>query len=155
MKIWVDILNRHNLKKQNFTFFLGLSVAVDIFTLVCISIERYLAICRPLLILKLQSIRFANLLNKCILFLIWSSGLLIALPNLYIYNLCSLPTPGRFKCEKAPPQGFEEQLYMIALDGNEKKQRFWFKENFYFSFLFCDTNNCHDCFIYINYLENV
>ncbi|CAF3384642.1 unnamed protein product [Rotaria socialis] len=94
----------------------GLSVAVDVFTLVCISIERYLAICRPLLILKLQSIRFSDLLNAFILLLIWSLGFLIALPNLYMYNLCSLPKPGRFKCEKTSPQEFDEQIYMIALD---------------------------------------
>ena len=103
---------------MKFDFFcLGLSVAVDVFTLVCISIERYLAICRPLLILKLQSIRYANLLNSCILFLIWLSGLLIAMPNVYMYNLCSLPKLGRFKCEKTSPQEFDERLYMLALDG--------------------------------------
>ncbi len=100
---------------------------MDVFTLVCISIERYLAICRPLLILKLQSIRFANLLNTCILLLIWSLGLLIALPNLYMYNLCSLPKPGRFKCEKTVPQEFDERFYMVALDGKRilsKKNKF-------------------------------
>lgn len=100
-----------------FFLFVGLSVAVDVFTLVCISIERYLAICRPLLIIKLQSLRFATLLNACILFLIWSAGLLIALPNLYMYNLCSLPKPGRFKCEKTAPHQFDERLYMVAVDG--------------------------------------
>ena len=96
---------------------LGLSVAVDIFTLVCISVERYIAICRPLLILKLQSLRFANLFNALILFLIWSIALLIALPNIFIYNLCSLPKPGRFKCEKVNPIYFDERLYMVALVG--------------------------------------
>ncbi|CAF0909596.1 unnamed protein product [Rotaria sordida] len=94
----------------------GLSVAVDVFTLVCISIERYLAICRPLLILKLQSVRFSNLVNAVILFSTWSLGLLTALPNLYMYNLCSLPTPGRYKCEKTSPQEFDEKYYMITLD---------------------------------------
>ncbi len=113
---------------------------MDVFTLVCISIERYLAICRPLLILKLQSLRFANLLNGCILFFIWLSGLLIALPNLYMYDWCSLPKPGRFKCEKTIPQEFDERVYMVALDGNafsskkEKKRKnsFVFLLAFYF-----------------------
>ncbi|CAF1093162.1 unnamed protein product [Adineta steineri] len=94
----------------------GLVVAVDVFTLVCISIERYLAICRPLLILKLQSVRFANLLTGIILLFIWLLGLLIALPNVYMYNLCSLPTPGRFKCEKTSPKIFDERIYMVTLD---------------------------------------
>ncbi|CAF4758934.1 unnamed protein product [Rotaria sp. Silwood1] len=93
-----------------------LSVAVDVFTLVCISVERYLAICHPLLTIKLQSLRFTNFLNGVILFLIWILGLLTALPNISIYNLCSLPQPGRFKCEKVKPQDFDERLYMVALD---------------------------------------
>jgi hypothetical protein len=136
--------------------FVGLSVAVDIFTLVCISIERYLAICRPLFILKLQSIRFSNLLNICILFLIWSLGLLIALPNLFMHNLCSLPKPGRFKCEKIATNEFDERIYMVALDGNIFQTKFQSKKRiFFFSFLFCDTNGCHDCSIYINNMENV
>ena len=96
---------------------LGLSVAVDVFTLVCISVERYLAICRPLLILKLQSIDCSGLFNGLILILIWSLGLLIALPNLFMYNLCSLPQLGRFKCEKTSLKQFDERVYMITLLG--------------------------------------
>ncbi|CAF1191253.1 unnamed protein product [Adineta steineri] len=94
----------------------GLSVAVDVFTLVCISVERYIAICRPLLILKLQSLRFANFFNGLILFLIWTLSLLSALPNIPMYNLCSLPKPGKFKCEKVNPQYFDERYYMVVLD---------------------------------------
>lgn len=93
----------------------GLSVAVDVFTLVCISVERYIAICRPLLILQLQSLRFASLFNGLIIFLIWLIGLLTALPNIPMYNLCSLPKPGRFKCEKVNPEYFDEKIYMVAL----------------------------------------
>lgn len=105
--------------RSTFVLFMliGLSVAVDIFTLVCISVERYIAICRPLLILKLQSLRFSNFLNGFILFLIWFLALLTALPNVFIYNLCSLPKPGRFKCEKVQPIYFDERFYMIALLG--------------------------------------
>ena len=97
-------------------FLLGLSVAVDVFTLVCISVERYIAICRPLLILQLQSLRFGNLFNALILFFIWFVALLTALPNLLMYTLCSLPTIGRFKCEKVHPKSFDERIYMISLD---------------------------------------
>lgn len=92
-------------------------MAVDVFTLVCISVERYIAICRPLLILQLQSLRFASLFNGLIIFLIWLIGLLTALPNIPMYNLCSLPKPGRFKCEKVNPEYFDEKIYMVALVG--------------------------------------
>lgn len=102
-----------------FLYLIGLSVAVDIFTLVCISVERYIAICRPLLILKLQSLKFSNLLNGFILFFIWFLALLTALPNIFIYNLCSLPKPGRFKCEKIKAVYFDERFYMVALLGKE------------------------------------
>jgi hypothetical protein len=117
-------------------YFLGLSVAVDVFTLVCISVERYIAICRPLLILKLQSLRFANFFNGLILFLIWTLGLLTALPNIPIYNLCSLPKSGKFKCEKVNPQNFDERYYMIALDGKNiySKKRNKSKNSFIFFF---------------------
>ena len=100
-----------------FFFSSGLSVAVDVFTLVCISIERYLAICHPLLILNLQTVRFSNLLNALVLFLIWFLGLLTALPNLYIHSLRSLLKSGRFKCERVTAQGFNEKVYMVALVG--------------------------------------
>jgi hypothetical protein len=112
-------------------YFLGLSVAVDVFTLVCISVERYIAICRPLLILKLQSLRFANFFNGLILFLIWTLGLLTALPNIPIYNLCSLPKSGKFKCEKVNPQNFDERYYMIALDGKNIYSKKRIKKFFY------------------------
>lgn len=119
----------------NIVYFLGLSVAVDVFTLVCISIERYLAICRPLLSIKLQSNHFSTLCNGLILIGIWLLGLLIALPNFYLYNLCSLPNPGRFKCEKIAVQEFDERYYMIALDGKNQMKHFSIKTNdvLYFS----------------------
>jgi len=97
-------------------YFSGLSVAVDVFTLICISVERYMAICRPLFILELQSLRFAHFLNGLIIFLIWTLGLLTALPNVTMYNLCSLPKPGKFKCEKVNSKYFDERFYIVALD---------------------------------------
>jgi hypothetical protein len=36
-----------------------------------------------------------------------------------MYNLCSLPKPGRFKCEKVNPLYFDERFYMVALDGKK------------------------------------
>ena len=67
--------------------------------------------------LKLQSLRFANLFNGLILFFIWTFALLIALPNIYMYNLCSLPKRGRFKCEKVHPSQFDERVYMVIIVG--------------------------------------
>jgi hypothetical protein len=76
-----------------------------------------------------------------------------------MYEWCSLPKPGRFKCEKTIPQEFDERVYMVALDGNEfsskKKKERIIVVFFSFSFLFCDTNARHDCSLYINYMENV
>jgi hypothetical protein len=131
--------------------FLGLSVAVDVFTLVCISVERYIAICRPLLILKLQSLRFASCLNGLILFLIWTLGLLTALPNLLMYNLCSLPKAGRFKCEKVNPGYFDERFYMVTLVGKNLLFQI-INLTIFSSFLFSNSNDCDGCFIYIYYL---
>lgn len=98
--------------------FLGLSVSVDALTLVCISVERYLAICCPFIMLRLKSMPHASLWNTLNLFTIWIFGLLTALPNLYMYNLCFLPTLQRFKCEKSNLESLDERIYMIVLDGN-------------------------------------
>lgn len=134
--------------------FAGLSVSVDVFTLVCISVERYIAICRPLLILKLQSLRFANFFNGLILFLIWTLGLLTALPQILMHNLCSLPQPGRFKCEKLPPKYFDERYYMIALDGEAPHSRtsHGSSSSFSFSFLFSRTDAHHARALHSNHL---
>lgn len=96
----------------------GLSVSVDVSTLVCISIERFLAICHPFVLLRLRSISYASLWNTFILISIWVFGFVTALPNFHLYNLCWLPTLRRYKCEKRNLQSVDERLYMIGLDGN-------------------------------------
>lgn len=95
---------------------LGLGVSVDAFTLVCISIERYLAICHPLLTLKLQSIRHSEFFSSFILLAIWVGGLLTTLPNFYMYNLCVLPKLRRHKCEMSSLEYLNDRAYIIALD---------------------------------------
>lgn len=95
----------------------GLGVSVDVFTLVCISIERYLAICHPLLTLKLQSVPHTNLFSFAVLLTIWTLGLVSALPNYFLYNLCILPKIRRHKCEMSGSQYFDERAYIVALDG--------------------------------------
>jgi hypothetical protein len=115
-----------------------------------------MAICRPLFILELQSLRFANFLNGLIIFLIWTLGLLTALPNVTMYNLCSLPKPGKFKCEKINSKYFDERFYIVALDSKniysiyEKNQRHSFV--FLNSFLFFGSDDYHACSLCSNYL---
>lgn len=119
------------ISKFSFSFvfvFLGLGVSVDVFTLVCISIERYLAIRHPLLTMKLQSIPYSNLLSFFILLTIWSLGLLTALPNYFLYNLCFLPKIRRHKCEMSGSQYFDERAYIVALDS--KVLLFFFHQNY-------------------------
>ncbi|CAF1256237.1 unnamed protein product [Didymodactylos carnosus] len=95
-------------------FTTSLSVAVGVFTLVCISIERYIAICRPLLILKLQSLPLGSLMNGLILAAIWFIGALTAIPNIYLHELKLLKS-GTHKCEKAPVKEFKDTTYMMAV----------------------------------------
>ena len=132
----------------------GLSVAVDVFTLVCISVERYIAICRPLLILKLQSLRFGNLFNALILFFIWFLALLTALPNLLIYNLCSFPALGRFKCEKVNPKSFDERIYMITLD-SRRDLLLRFRSSLVCSLLLSSPDRDHGRSLRLDHLQDV
>ena len=84
-------------------------------------------------------------------------GLIIALPNFYLYNLCSLPkAAGRYKCEKGSEEYFEK-TYMIALDRkkNEKYVKEFPREFFLFSFLFRYSICGDDCSVHSNYMENV
>lgn len=97
----------------------GLGVSVDVFTLVCISIERYLAICHPFLLLKLQAMEYSGMCSTIILCGIWLGGFFTALPNLYMHQLCFLPTLKRYKCEKLALKSFDERIYVVILDGNE------------------------------------
>jgi hypothetical protein len=132
--------------------FLGLCVSVDAFTLVCISIERYLAICRPLLILKLQSLRSANIFNGLILLLIWTLGLLTTLPNIPMYNLCSLSKRGKFKCELINPKYFDPKYYIIALDGKNIYSNKEILLYFSFSILFFGSNVDYGYTLYTYYM---
>jgi hypothetical protein len=50
-----------------------------------------------------------------------------------MYEWCSLPKPGRFKCEKTTPFEFDERVYMVAVDGSEFHSKR--KENVLFSFV--------------------
>jgi hypothetical protein len=133
-----------------------LSVAVDVFTLVCISVERYIAICRPLLILKLQSLRLASFFNALILFFIWFLAFVTSLPNLLMYNLCSLPKRGRFKCEKVHSVYFDERLYMVALLGTlVVSRRDSSSGSLSFSLLLSDSDDLHARPLHIDHLQDI
>lgn len=92
-------------------------MSVGVFTLVCISIERHLAICHPFFLLKLQSMHYSSSFNIFILIFIWIAGFLTTWPNMFMYDLCFLPTLKRYKCEKGALQFLDERVYMIMLDG--------------------------------------
>jgi hypothetical protein len=49
-----------------------------------------------------------------------------------MYEWCSLPKPGRFKCVKTIPHEFDERVYMVALDGNEFFSKEKRRKNFFF-----------------------
>lgn len=143
---------------QNISYFFssGLSVSVDVFTLVCIGIERYLAICHPFLTLKLQSMRCASLVNVVIIACVWSLGLATALPNYYMYNLCFLPKMRRFKCEKMASHYFDERLYMIALDGIILTNLSSVSSTYFLcSSLLLHTHRDNDDSLFIDYIRNV
>ena len=98
----------------------GVSVSVDVFTLVCISVERYLAICHPFIMLKLKSLSYASFFNTLTDVLIWTLGFLTALPNFYMHDLCFLPTAKRYKCERIRLQVLDDRVYMVGLDGKRR-----------------------------------
>lgn len=91
-------------------------VAVDAFTLVSISIQRYLAICRPLLMLQLRSAQYSSCFTFTILSLLWILGLISALPNLFMHELCYLPTLERYKCERRASKYLDERAFIIIVD---------------------------------------
>lgn len=90
---------------------------MDVFTLVGISIQRYLAICHPFIMMKLKSMSHSSSLSNLIVTLIWISGFLTALPNFYMYDLCLLSTTKRYKCERISLESVDDRVYIIGLDG--------------------------------------
>lgn len=126
---------------------------MDVFTLVSISIERYLAICHPFIMLRIQSMQNASLLHAFMLLIIWTVGLLTALPNYFLHELCFLPTLRRSKCERGASKHFDERIYVTSIAGNTpsylKTTDITF--NFSCSSLLLDSHDHHVCAVYINH----
>ena len=114
-----NILQSLATKICSFLFRLGISVSVEASTLVFITIERYLAICHPLFILRLRSFRYSSMFNPLMISSIWLWGFFTALPNFFMYDLCYLPTLQRYKCQKVSSNLVDDHFYIIAIDSKK------------------------------------
>ena len=136
-------------------WFLGISVSVEAFTLICITIERYMAICHPLVMTRLRSMRHSSRVNVMSLILIWTLACLSALPNFSMYQLCLLPTSQTLKCEKIRSNYIDERLYMITLDSKLNLSLLIEKHIFLvFSSLFPYASHEHDAVLCLDYSQD-
>ncbi|XP_032664503.1 cholecystokinin receptor-like isoform X2 [Odontomachus brunneus] len=93
-------------------YFQAVSVSVDVWTLVAISIERYFAICRPLKSRRWQT-RFHAYKMIAI---VWILSLTWNVPILVVSRLKSLHG-GRHKCREEWPSVGSERAFNLFLDG--------------------------------------
>ncbi len=91
---------------------LGVSVAVSVFTLVSISLERYFAICQPL-----RSRRWQTLSHSYkMIAVVWLLSLLVAVPIAVKQQLVYLKKFDKHKCVEIWEDPAMEQVYTVFLD---------------------------------------
>ncbi|XP_076348076.1 cholecystokinin receptor type A-like [Tachypleus tridentatus] len=90
----------------------AVSVSVSVWTLVFISLERYFAICRPLLSRQWQTISHAY---KMII-LVWGGSLITMSPIAFLNRLIHTTTPGKYKCREVWPTTGIERAFTFFLD---------------------------------------
>ncbi|XP_076342038.1 cholecystokinin receptor type A-like [Tachypleus tridentatus] len=90
----------------------AVSVSVSVWTLVSISIERYYAICRPLVSRQWQTISHAYQ----VIFFIWGGSLMMMLPVAVLSQLIPTNTPGKLKCREVWPNNYMERGFNLFLD---------------------------------------
>ncbi|XP_013781323.1 cholecystokinin receptor type A-like [Limulus polyphemus] len=90
----------------------AVSVSVSVWTLVFISLERYFAICRPLMSRQWQTISHAY---KMIIF-VWGGSLVTMFPIAFLSQLIHTNTPGKYKCREVWPTTGTERGFNFFLD---------------------------------------
>ncbi|XP_046437704.1 cholecystokinin receptor type A-like isoform X2 [Daphnia pulex] len=93
-------------------YFQAVSVAVGVWTLVAISLERYFAICRPL---KSRIWQTRSHAYKMII-AIWILSLSLCLPVAVLSRLKPIRETGRHKCREEWPDAVSEKVYNLLLD---------------------------------------
>lgn len=102
----------HSMKHFSVIYlFAGVSVAVSVFTLVSISLERYFAICQPLRSRRWQTLSHSYRMIAAV----WLLSLLVAVPIAVYQKLVTMKN-GKHKCVEIWDNQYMEQVYTIFLD---------------------------------------
>ncbi|XP_054721960.1 gastrin/cholecystokinin type B receptor-like [Uloborus diversus] len=90
----------------------GVTVAVNAWTMVAISLERYYAVCEPL-----QSRRWQTSSHACrVVIAIWVMSFIAMAPIAYVSGLLPSDPPGKFKCRESWPSSTWERSFNLILD---------------------------------------
>ncbi|XP_076330410.1 cholecystokinin receptor-like [Tachypleus tridentatus] len=93
-------------------YFQAVSVSVNAWTLVAMSVERYYAICHPLKSREWQTLSHANRM----ILIVWIGSLLFMLPVSLLSELQPIRDSGKYKCRESWPTVTTERLFNILLD---------------------------------------